>query len=121
MSEVLTITSKFNPSTGNIDFFTKVDPGTDQIVLDALQAQEVNLSRGHVRMYSLLKLSAHNGTGACWLDGQEIHTAKRQEAYVARVNADIAAAIKRAKEAAVKAAEAKRFDTATVVVATATF
>jgi hypothetical protein len=117
--KTITIRRQFNPKSGNIDFFTDIETGVDPALVAALAGvPPVNLSRGHNRLYRLTMLSQHNGTGACWTDGREIHTAARQDAYVARCERDINAALAAAGKAYAKAIEARRFDTTPVVVAT---
>lgn len=94
----VTITRQFNPNTNQIDFFTNTGD-CDPAFVDALAEQQVNLSRGTVRMYSLTSLSNHNGGGANWKDGASIHTPARLQAYLDRCDADIAAAVEAAKAA----------------------
>jgi hypothetical protein len=114
---VIKITRQFNPKTSNIDFFTEFAGHPDELLVEALAGQCVNLSRGHNRQYNLTDLSRHNGTGACWTDGQGIHTADAQAKYTARCEADITAALAAAGKGYTKAVEAKRFDTTPVCVA----
>ena len=98
---------QFNPKTNNIDFF--VDFRSVPELVPFLKQEQVNLSRGHTRMYSLTTLSDHNGSGANWKDGQEIHTRQRCREYVARVEADIADAFDSARRA-YEAEEGDLFD-----------
>lgn len=115
MSANVQITRKFNPSTSQIDFFTDTG-GCDPAFVAALEKEQVNLSRGRTRMYGLTSLNAHNGTGANWKDGQSIHTPARMQAYLNRCDADINAAVERAK-AAFAAAQNALFNTSPTVVA----
>lgn len=115
MSTNGTISRVFNPKTSQIDFTTSVGGCCPEFVA-ALKGEQVNLSRGHNRMYDLTNLSAHNNTGANWKDGREIHTPARMKEYLARCDADIAAAVERAKAAFTKAQDAL-FSTTPVTVA----
>lgn len=115
MSTNVTISRVFNPNTNQIDFSTDT-ADCDPAFVAALEAQKVNLSRGHTRMYGLTTLSNHNGTGANWKDGRDIHTKARLEAYLARTDADIATAVAAAKDAFAQA-QNKLFSTTPTVVA----
>lgn len=115
MSTNVTISRKFNPATSQVDFFTDAS-GCDPTFTEALEAEKVNLSRGHTRLYGLTTLSKHNDTGANWKDGQAIHTPARMTAYLNRCDSDIAAAVDRAKAAYAKA-QGALFSTQPVVVA----
>ncbi len=108
----VTITRQYNPDSQNIDFFTKVTNGIGPF----LAKERVNLSRGHTRMYSLDNLSAHNGSGARWKDGNtSIHTPAFLAAYLERCDRDIQAAVARA-EAAFNAEVAALFNTSPTTV-----
>ena len=115
---VVVIRRQFNPKTSNIDYFTDIPASTDPALVVALTAQQVNLSRGHTRMYGLTNLSDHNGTGACWTDGASYHTSGDQKRYTERVDKALQSALDAAGKAYVKAIENRRFDTAPVVIGT---
>jgi len=114
----VTITRQYNPSSQNIDFFTAIENGIGPF----LAAERVNLSRGHTRMYGLDGLSAHNGTGARWKDGNtSIHTPALLEKYLQRCDADIQAAIVRAEAAFAESKFARLFSTVPTVVASVSY
>ncbi len=114
----VTITRQYNPNTQNIDFFTVVQNGIGPF----LAAQRVNLSRGRTRMYGLDDLSAHNGTGARWEDGNtSIHTPALLEKYLERCDADIKAAVAAAEAAFAEAKFARLFSTSPTVVASVSY
>jgi len=87
---------EFNPNTNQLDFFTEVQD-CDPLLVEELANIQVNLSRGRVRLYPITRLSDHNGTGANWKDGLEIHTPERMQAYIERTARDIDAAVAQAK------------------------
>lgn len=84
---VINVTSKM--VGGQIYFDTTFNRALTSNEAACMKSATVNLSRGGNKPYPLNSLSAHNGGGANWNDGQSIHTSQRQSAYRQRVMADI--------------------------------
>ena len=104
-NEDLKITVKEQMVNGEIYFFSTFNRTPTATELSDMPS--VNLSRGHNKQYRLDQLEQHNGTGANWTDGRDIHTDKAQFKYRQRVSADVAAAWKQFKaNTALRAAKA---------------
>lgn len=88
----LSITRSFNTKTGVVEFQSSGQSDNPRI-----NEAMVNLSRAGKKMYRLDNLQKHNTDApGRWNDGSPIHSDENLEAYINRVEKEIAAAIEAA-------------------------